>query len=226
MLQTIVKSKLNHPLHINPSIWPLTGKVTRDPPGRGLTFSTCLSGRSSLASDVAGLILLILMASTTIAGAVGTIDPFPFFISKTTSLTKPAPPTTLPSDTPPSLNSLHQSPFAFRFDLISPCSPTVSPSYSVDSEVPGSRIVQKKSLLGDVAAAEKDKLPVCSDRATSLNECEASVCFPSHIRTVTRAALQRGRPEELFRSAVKHQGEGCRQTTHGTTKCPFQSPGV
>lgn len=147
------------------------------------------------------------MASTTIAGAVGTIDPFPFFISKTTSLTKPASPSppTLPSDTPPPLNSLHQSPFAFRFDLISPCSPTASPNYTVDLEVPGSRIIQKKSLLGDVAAVEKDKLPMCSDQATSLNVCEASVCFPSHIPAVTRAALQQGRPEELFRSALKHQ---------------------
>lgn len=139
-----------------------------------LTFSTCpcchsSSGGGSLGTDVASLILLILMASGAIAGVVRTIDPFPFFISKFHFLNQSPVRAPVPSSTRP----LHP-------DSIHPVTPhlpprstsarrALSPPSHLTSICLGGRRFQEniKGLLAEVAAAERDKLPMCYCRATS-----------------------------------------------------------
>lgn len=125
------------------SFWWLKSWVKADPLWWGLIFSTCLSCCCSLGTDVASLILLILMASTAIAGGGEDNRPFPFLYQQI-----PLPPP-ITCQTPPPPPPLPPTPFAlslstslsctFSFDLTSPRSRSPSHLTSICLEEAGSR---------------------------------------------------------------------------------------
>lgn len=182
-----------------------------DPLRCALTFSSCScchssSSSGSLGTDVASLILLILMASRAIARAVRTIDPFAFYISKFHFLNQSPVRGPLPSTAPaPRLHSPCHSPPASSLDLSSPCSLSL-PSHLTSICLGGRQFQENiKGLLGEVAATERDKLPMCYLQNHKLKSMRLhalikdtemnvgfglGVYFPACVPAETRAILE------------------------------------